>query len=148
MEENTPQEGKGEARIQKSIGRPLKFATPEEFTAKANEYFANTPKEEWIITGLAVYLDTSRETLMNYQKRDAFFDAVKKAKDMIESSYEIDLKKKGNSGSIFGLKNFGWVDRVDHDLTSKGEKINFTRDLSDAELLDLASGSEGGAGQA
>lgn len=111
-------------------GRPLKFKTPEELQEKIETYFTKTPKEEWTITGLALALDTSRETLCNYEEKDAYFDTVKKAKDMVEHSYEIDLKKSGRSGTIFALKNFDWKDKTETDLTSKGEKIQgFTIDL-------------------
>jgi hypothetical protein len=40
-----------------------------------------------------------------------FLNTIKKAKDMVEYSYEIDLKKKGNTGTIFALKNFDWKDK-------------------------------------
>lgn len=92
-------------------GRPLKFETVEILTTLIDKYFQETKKEEWTITGLALALNTSRETLINYQEREEFFDTIKKAKDMVEHSYELDLKKKGHSGSIFALKNFDWSDK-------------------------------------
>lgn len=102
-------------------GRPLLFETPKELLDKAQGYFEETPKLEWTITGLAVYLDTSRETLMNYEHRDKFFDTIKKLKDMIEASYELSLRKRGGSGDIFGLKNFGWKDKTEVDTNVTGE---------------------------
>jgi hypothetical protein len=46
-------------------------------------------------------LDTSRTTLIDYEHRGEngkvdieFTNTIKKAKDMVENSYEIDLKKK------------------------------------------------------
>ena len=36
---------------------------------------------------------------------------------MVESSYEIDLKKHGRSGTIFALKNFDWKDKSEVDNT-------------------------------
>ena len=101
-------------------GRPLKFKTVKEFEKKAEAYFKKTPFEEWTITGLALALDTSRETLMNYEKRGEFFDTIKTVKEMVENSYEIALKKKGRSGDIFALKNFGWKDKSEVETTHKG----------------------------
>lgn len=106
-----------------SPGRPLKFKTVEELQSAIDAYFADTPKDEWTITGLALALDTYRQTLVNYEHKDEFMDTVKKAKQRIENGYEIDLKKHGRSGTIFALKNFDWKDKQETDLTSGGEKI-------------------------
>ena len=121
------------------VGRPFKIQTVEEFEERAAEYFEGTVEERWTITGLALALDTSRETLCNYEARDEFFDAIKKAKTMVENAYELSLRKRGNAGDIFGLKNFGWKD--DRSLNVKGE-IEDNRplkDKSEAELLKLAA---------
>jgi len=105
------------------MGRPLKFETVEVLQRKIDDYFAVTDKEEVTITGLAIHLDTSRETLMDYEEKDGFSDAVKKAKDRVQLEYELDLRRKGRSGDIFALKNFGWTDRQELDHTSDGERI-------------------------
>lgn len=121
-----------------SVGRPLKFESVDKLTELIDKYFAETKREEWTITGLALALNTSRETLINYQDREEFFDTIKKAKDMVEHSYELDLKKKGHSGSIFALKNFDWSDKqqVDQKTTIKDERIDPSK-LTDAELRTL-----------
>lgn len=105
------------------VGRPPKWTTVEQLQKDIDAYFASTPKEEWTITGLALALDTSRQTLLDYEHKDEFTDAVKKAKLMVENSYEVDLKKSGRSGTIFALKNFDWKDKQETDITSKGESI-------------------------
>ena len=105
------------------VGRPLKFKTVKELQDKIDAYFEDTPKEEWTITGLALALDTYRQTLLNYEEKDEFMDTIKKAKQRVENSYELDLKKSGRSGTIFALKNFDWKDKSETDLTSKGERI-------------------------
>lgn len=109
-------------------GRPLKFKNKDDLLSRIESYFSEVKMEEWTITGLALALDTSRETLMNYEDREEFFDTIKKAKEMVHNAYEIDLRKKGRSGDIFALKNFGWSDRQEIDHTTQGEKI----DSSDA----------------
>lgn len=97
------------------VGRPLLFKDKETLQARIDEYFRVTPKEDWTITGLAIALDTSRETLCNYEEKEEFFDTVKKGKDMVEHSYELDLKRHGRTGSIFALKNFDWKDKVENE---------------------------------
>lgn len=104
-------------------GRPLKFKSVKELEDAAASYFTDTPAGKLTITGLALALDTSRETLMNYEKKDEFFDAIKKMKTRIENDYELSLRTRGSSGDIFGLKNFGWRDKTETDVTTGGQKI-------------------------
>jgi hypothetical protein len=96
-------------------GRPLKFETVEGLKSAVELYFEETPKEEWTITGLALALDTTRQTLINYEERDEYLDTIKNAKLKVENSYELDLKKHGRSGTIFALKNFDWRDKTEQE---------------------------------
>lgn len=97
-------------------GRPLKFKTVEELQKKIDEYFEVTPSEEITWTGLALHLDTSRETLREYRERPEFVDSLKKALLRVENGYEKDLKKYGRSGTIFALKNFDWKDKTESEI--------------------------------
>ena len=102
-------------------GRPLKFDTAEALQEQIDQYFLDALDDEGnyrkpiSITGLALHLDTTRETLMDYQKRDGFSDAVKKAKLRIENYYEEHLLVGKPTGPIFALKNFGWKDSQQHE---------------------------------
>lgn len=123
-------------------GRPMKWKTVDEITPLIEAYFTNTPKEERTITWLALALDTSRTTLIDYEHRGEngkvdieFTNTIKKAKDMVENSYEIDLKKKWNTWSIFALKNFDWKDKSEVDM-KQDVKMNLST-MSDEELLSL-----------
>lgn len=102
------------------VGRPLKFNSVKELQELIDKYFDEVPRDEWTITGLALALDTNRHTLNDYEKRDEFSHSIKRAKAMVENSYEIDLKKNGRVGTIFALKNFGWTDKqeVAHTVSS------------------------------
>lgn len=101
-------------------GRPLKFKTVKSLQRKIDAYFDVTVPGNYTITGLALALDTSRETLMNYEDRPEFFDTIKKAKNKIEYGYELSLRTRGSAGDIFGLKNFGWRDK--QDIENSGEQ--------------------------
>ena len=105
-------------------GRPPKFKSVEELQGKIDEYFRVTKPEEITITGLALYLDTTRETLMDYENDDEFSYTIKKAKLQVQNEYEKDLRRKGRSGDIFALKNFGWKDK--NEVEHSGDGISIT----------------------
>jgi hypothetical protein len=105
------------------VGRPLKWETVEELQLQVNKYFEDTPEPRWTITGLALALDTDRQTLINYSNREEYFDTINKAKLMVENAYEIDLREKGHAGNIFALKNFGWKDKTEVDATINQGKL-------------------------
>lgn len=74
------------------------------------------------VTGLALFLGTNRQTLINYEKKDKFFDAIKRAKLVIEN-YVDEATTSGDiqpAPGIFNLKNnFNWTEEqtVKHDAT-------------------------------
>jgi hypothetical protein len=112
------------------LGRPLKFASPEELRFKIKEYFEDYCEEGKAhpptITGLAVFLGTSRKVLMEYEDdRPAFSNAIKKAKERIAAWTEEQLYRNTQvAGVIFNLKNnYGWKDRTETDLTSNGQPV-------------------------
>lgn len=114
-------------------GRPLKFKTVKELEDKIEAYIKPSLDEEGnirlndngfpvrplTITGLALALDTTRETLCDYQNKDEFSDTVNRAKLIVENYYEQRLTYNSPTGSIFALKNFGWEDRSQQEQTVK-----------------------------
>lgn len=116
--DNSPLAGKKHAG-----GRPLKFPTVDLLEEAIEGYFAVTTPRNYTITGLAMALDVDRLTLINYENRDEFFNTIKRAKTKIEYGYEMTLRERGSAGDIFGLKNFGWKDKVEQDLTTNGKDL-------------------------
>lgn len=134
-------------------GRPLKFKSIEELQNKIKEYFEScwTQKidmfgnpvfikdekgkksekavmvqfKPYTITGLAVFLETTRDTLMDYQGKKQFSDTIKRAKEMCHAYSEEQLFLARNAtGAIFNLKNnYKWTDEQKIDHTSLGESI-------------------------
>lgn len=104
-------------------GRPPKWENPEQVQVLIDDYFANTSEEEWTVTGLALALDTYRDVLIRYEEKDEFYNTIKKAKEKVHNAYEKDLRKKGRSGDIFALKNFGWKDQQQVDQTTNGKDL-------------------------
>jgi len=95
-------------------GRPLKFKTVNDIKEKIDKYFKDCGEinRPLTITGLALALDTNRETLLRYEnKNDEFYDTIKKAKLMCENFAEEKLFGNNVAGVIFNLKNnYRWVD--------------------------------------
>lgn len=105
-------------------GRPLKFKTPEILEELVDKYFEECDRKEepYTMTGLALALDTSRETLLDYDARDRFSDSIKKARRRCENYAEKYLfGGKNVVGAIFNLKNNykRWKDKTETDIILK-----------------------------
>ena len=98
-------------------GRPLKYPNPEDLQIVIDKYLEDTPTEKLTITGLALACDFTRVELNDYAERGEYSNIVKKARQKVEQSYEQDMRKNACAGSIFVLKNMGWTDRQDIDVT-------------------------------
>lgn len=126
-------------------GRKLKFKTVEELQEKIDEYFeycdnrlvqgydnktneqfAYISPEPYTMSGLAYFLEIDRKTLINYKRRDEYFHTIKKARNRVEMDIERRMNDKNTftPGLIFNAKNnFGWKDKLEQDVTSKGKAI-------------------------
>lgn len=108
-------------------GQPKKFATPEILQEKIDAYFVECEEKEepCTITGLALALDTTRETLLDYQNNyeQEYSDVVRKAKQRVQNNAEKWLfSGKHPTGAIFWLKaNAGWVDKQVHEVSGSLE---------------------------
>ena len=103
-------------------GRPRKYKTPEDFTAKVDEYVKNCRESEEPITwtGLALYMGfCSRSAIDEYKEYEGFLYPVKRAKMIVENAYEKRLAANNPTGPIFALKNMGWSDKQDINHTSE-----------------------------
>ena len=113
----------------RKVGKPRKWKTREELICDINKYLNETTFEQYSITGLALALNTSKQLLCDYEKREGFDEIIKEAKLIVENSYELSLRKNGRTGDIFALKNFGWKDKSE--VISKNVNAN----LEDEEAL-------------
>jgi hypothetical protein len=134
-------------------GRPLKYQ-PQEFADKIESYFewcdgqktilyndagqvVKVIEKPYTITGLCVYIGTSKETLREYMLREEFVDAIKKAKLRIENYCEEgSLTGRLNTiASIFNLKNnFDWKDKQEievNDITDHASYEELKRKAKD-----------------
>lgn len=130
-----------------STGRPRKYNTAEEMEVLIEKYFnscfepvtiikdgeviilkdneGNELKKQirpFTVTGLADALDMSRQDLLNYQKEEAFFDTITRAKRKCEIYAEERLfDRDGNRGAIFSLSNNfkSWNDKQQIEMTKE-----------------------------
>ena len=95
------------------VGRPRIWDTPDELQTAIDSYFEYCDKNEkpYTIAGLAVFLDVDRQTIYNYEKKQRYFDTIKKARDRVYNYMEEWAMIKGNAGTIFLMKNYGYTDR-------------------------------------
>lgn len=124
------------------VGRPLKFKSVEELDSKIQAYFDSCDKDgtPYTFTGLSLALDTTRETLLDYEEKDQYSDSIKKAKLRCENYAETSLfNGKNVAGVIFNLKNNykRWKDKTETDITSKGESISQSNPEMAAQFKDF-----------
>lgn len=80
--------------------------------------------EKPTVTGLTLALGfADKSTLYDYAKKPEFSHSLKRALTIVERGYEEALRESNATGSIFALKNMGWVDKQNYDHTTQGEKI-------------------------
>mgnify|MGYP006921309821 CR=1 FL=1 len=132
------------------VGRPPKYKTVKELQLLIDAYFESCWAQKidmfgnlmyfkengkktkrpvmiqikpYTITGLALSIGTTRETLLDYQAKNQFSDTIKRAKDACQNYAEESLfVGKNPAGAIFNLKNnYGqWKDKQEVDSSVTG----------------------------
>jgi len=128
------------------VGKPMKFPNIKDLIDSIDAFFNGCDKthKPYTITGLCLHLDTTRQTLLSYEKcmdiewlkglddvaKGKYVDTIKKAKLRCENYAEMQLldptSKKSPIGSIFALKNYGWADK--QEIVTTNNNINVTLD--------------------
>lgn len=116
----------------RKVGRPLKIETPEQMEKILNEYFETTDENKITITGICLALDLDKKNFYEYEKREGYQDIVKRARMIVENSYEMSLRENGRTGDIFALKNFGWTDKQEQEIVET-KRYNIVNDLPKGE---------------
>ncbi len=104
----------------KKMGRPRKY-TAAQAKKIIDRYFSEIEKSSRppTITGLALALDTSRKVLCEWAEReDELAAVITRAKSRVELYLEELLTTtRTPAGAIFALKNFGWSDRQEVEIS-------------------------------
>lgn len=105
-------------------GRPAHYKEPEDLELKVIEYFEScvTNKTECAVSALCQYLGfVNRKSFDDYEKRSVeFSNIIKRARQAIEISYELDLRTFKFGGAIFALKNINkesWKDKTEQEVS-------------------------------
>lgn len=128
------------------MGRKRIYNSPETLQKKIDEYFSNPPKKTIFVngvpidmpiptvTGLALFLGfCDRQSMRDYKEYPEFSCTIKKAITRIENHYEELLQSGSPTGAIFALKNFGWKDKFEQEITGNLNVSN----MSDEELKSM-----------
>lgn len=102
------------------MARPRIIESPEEMRTRGEAYFAEcrASEEPITITGLVLALGLShRDSLIEYGKREEFSDTVKSLKTECEHFCEKRALATNGAGAIFALKNYGWADKVQQEVS-------------------------------
>jgi hypothetical protein len=106
----------------KKEGRPPIWISPQVLQKLVDNYFES--EKHVTLSGLALALDISRISLYRYEKKGEFCYIIKKAREKVEKHYEeLLIYGERPTGVIFALKNMGWTDRLETDLTTKGKEL-------------------------
>ncbi|MET4003868.1 hypothetical protein ABIB48_002606 [Arthrobacter sp. UYCu511] len=141
----------------KAMGRPLKYQTKDELEVAIDSYFNTqdphieerlvesgttekgesiftmrkimTEQKPYLVSGLAIHLGVTRQTLLNYREREDFFDSIARALGRCEAYAESQLYGSHARGAIFNLQNNykgefqDWSDKQSIDHTTGGEPM-------------------------
>jgi len=151
------------------VGRPpessLKFHSSEELQEKIDSYFAycdarttvqydkygkpyvvSCPRP-YTLSGLADFLDCSRQTILNYSKKDNYFCTILRARRKCEKFAEEQLFEGNDRGAKFSLANNheGWKEKQGIELTGadggpvkhEHELYKLTDEELDASIAEL-----------
>ncbi|MBE3141174.1 MAG: hypothetical protein IMZ53_11425 [Thermoplasmata archaeon] len=104
-------------------GRPRINPDIKQLKKKIDKYLQDTTEQELTICGLALACGyCERQTIYDQMARNDIFSVlIKRAHLRVENAYEKMMRKQNCTGSIFVLKNMGWVDKLD---TGGGVFIN------------------------
>ena len=116
------------------------FETPEALLKAFKKYVANCEKKNkpLTISGFCNYIDSYKNLVNEYSKKDAFSGTIKKIYSLVEN----DLEERALTNSvnpsvaIFSLKNnFGWKDKQE---VEQKQEINLNvKDLRNKIIDDI-----------
>lgn len=111
------------------VGRPLLYESPEVLAAQCEAYFADVEEKKInpTITGLTYFLGfADKTTLYDYRDRPEFSHPIKRAILRVEMGYEAGLTEQSVAGRIFALKNMGWKDKTETELSGKNISVTIS----------------------
>lgn len=115
-----------EEKKESNAGRPPLFDSPSLMQQSIDLYFktCDAEKKQPTITRLCYELGfESRQSFYDYEEKPEFTYIIKRARLFVESGYEQNLQNQSCTGAIFALKNMGWKDKIEQDVSVSGTPI-------------------------
>ena len=116
-------------------GRPPRFKTADELQAKIDEYKEHCKNEGELpsFAGLADFIQINRQRLYDYEEREELADTIKNVRGWIQKEWIQLLGTKASTGAIFMLKNFGWSDKQEHEVTQREFEVGIVEGNEEAK---------------
>ena len=92
---------------------------PMEWEKKIWEYFEVTPQKEWTFGSLYLFLGIGATKFKELGKKTSYKDGADYVRARMSDQYERRLSTNNSTGAIFALKNMGWSDTADLNITSE-----------------------------
>lgn len=116
------------------FGRPKAYSTAEDLHNECKAYFdwCIEAKEVITISGLCLYLEISRTTLMRWKNGEidnneqVFSNVITRAIGIVENAYEKKLDTFTFGGAIFALKNINkeyWKDKIESEVNQTNHNV-------------------------
>lgn len=102
------------------MSRPRKYDSADEMQKVIEDYFQKMTEEKGLVTvsGLAYELGfESRQSMYDYKENAEFSYIIKRALLFVEMCYEMRVNGNNAAGPIFVLKNMGWKDKQETELS-------------------------------
>jgi hypothetical protein len=118
-----------EKKGKKKVGRPPAFTNDEELQASLFLYLNECVSKKKMPNkaGYCFFAKISRDSYYEYKKNSLYSDTIKQFEQAVESEWVNRLSGSSATGAIFYLKNAfrdHYKDRIETDITSKGEQIH------------------------
>jgi hypothetical protein len=117
------------------VGRPKKWATPQELQEKINAFFDYCKKqnEHPIVEGLCIFLNCDKQTILNYQAKDEYGEIIENAKLRI-ANHVMGRAMSGEINPTIAI----WISKNHYGYKDKTEveQINYNKDISITDLTD------------
>jgi len=89
------------------------------------------------INGLAVHLGMSKDALEKYRVHPEFSECLREVLSELECWWEERLAEQNCTGAIFWLKNRGWTDKTQTEITGEMHVRNLTQEQLDQRIAQL-----------
>ena len=122
-----------------NLGRPPKFNDPDQLETMTKEWWKSIEGTEEVpdIEGWAVYLDTTRKTLFEYEAKPEFRNTIKRWKDKIFArKKQLALRGKLNPAIFIfdAVNNTDYVNASQQRVDNKSEILHKFESMDDAQL--------------